>query len=208
MIPSHYHYSYSHKMPYSKIEAMGNMTTGWQMHKITRATHLSKPHITGSEVCEREKLKAGCLLQRSSLSASKICNCNQSSDARAGFCAVLFNFYPHTHTHITCQTQKQALQENKSKISKSYERSFFFYGIFPLKVRKAIPFNTTKYTSCLAYQFSIFSQCVFQSCTMKMSLNVMNPTIQKPILWNLTLCDLGCGCSGFTEIVIFEANIF
>ena len=114
----------------------------------------------------------------------------------------------HTHTHITCQTPKQAPQENKSKISKSYERSFFFYGIIPLKVRKAIPFNTTKYTLCLAYQFSIFSQCVFQSCTMKMSLNVMNPTIQKPILWNLTLCDLGCGCSGFTEIVIFEANIF
>ena len=36
----------------------------------------------------------------------------------------------------------------------------------------------------------------------------MNPTIQKPILWNLTLCDLGCGCSGSTGIVIFEANIF
>ena len=67
----------------------------------------------------------------------------------------------HTHTHITCQTPKQAPQENKSKISKSYERSFFFYGIIPLKVRKAIPFNTTKYTLCLAYQFSIFSQCVF-----------------------------------------------
>ena len=54
MIPSQYYYSYSHKMPYSKIEAMGNMTTGWQMHKITRATHLSKPHITGSEIV-REK---------------------------------------------------------------------------------------------------------------------------------------------------------
>ena len=207
MFPSQYHYSYSHKMSYSKIEAMRNMTTGWHVHKITRATHLSKPHITGSEVCERGKLKAGCLLQGSSLSASKICNCNQSSDARAGFCAVLFNFCPHTHTHITWQTPKQAPQENKSKISKSYERSFFFYGIIPLKVRKATPFNTTKYTSCLAYQFSIFSQCVFQSCTLKISLNVMNPTIQKPILWNLTLCDLGCGCSGSTGIVIFEANI-
>ena len=131
MIPSQYHYSYSHKMSYSKIEAMGNMTTGWQMHKITRATHLPKPHITGSEVCERGKLKAGCLLQGSSLSASKICNCNQSSDARAGFCAVLFNFCPHTRTHITWQTAKQAPQENKSKISKSYERSFSFTGSFP-----------------------------------------------------------------------------
>ena len=130
MIPSHYHYSYSHKMPYSKIEAMGNMTTGWQMHKITRATHLSKPHITGSEVCEREKLKAGCLLQRSSLSASKICNCNQSSDARAGFCAVLFNFCPHTHTS-PAKHQNRLHRKIRAKSASLTKDPFSFRGLFP-----------------------------------------------------------------------------
>ena len=182
------------------------------MHKITRATHLPKPHITGSEVCEREKLKAGRVFQGSSLSASKICNCNQSPDARAGFCAVLFNFCPHSHTHTHTHTSPAKHQNRLHRKIRAKSASLMkdpsFYGIIPLKVRKAIPFNTTKYTLCLAYQFSIFSQFVFQSCTMKMSLNVMNPTIQKPILWNLTLCDRGCGCSGSTGIVIFEVNIF
>ena len=186
---------------------MRNMTTGWRMQKITRAT----PNLTSQDQRfvreENSRLAAFCKDRHFPHPRFAIAT-NLRMHALDFVQFFLISAPTHTQTHITWQTPKQAPQENKSKISKSYEISFFFYGIIPIQVRKAIPFNTTKYTLCLAYQFSIFSQCVFQSCTLKISLNVMNPTIQKPILWNLTLCDLGCGCSGSTGIVIFEANIF
>ena len=160
MIPSHYHYSYSHKMPYSKIEAMGNMTTGWQMHKITRATHLPKPHITGSEVCEREK--------NSRLAA--FCKDRHFPHPRFAIATNLrmqaldfvqfFLISTHTHTHITCQTPKQAPQENKSKISKSYERSFFFYGIIP-KLEKQSPSTQQSILHALHINFQHFHNVFF-----------------------------------------------
>ena len=78
-----------------------------------------------------------------------------------------------THTHHLSNTSTGSTGKQEQNLMKDP----FFYGIIPLKVGKAIPFKTTKYTLCLAYQFSIFSQFVFQSCTMKFSLNVMNPTI-------------------------------
>ena len=162
MIPSQYHYSYSHKMPYSKIEGMGNMTTGWQMHKITRATHLPKPHITGSEVCERGKLKAGCLLQGSSLSASKICNCNQSSDARAGFCAVLFNFCPHTHTHTSpAKHQNRLYKKIRAKSASLMKDPFSFTGLFPYKLEKQSPSTQQNILYALHINFQYFHNVFF-----------------------------------------------
>ena len=120
-----------------------------------RATHLPKPHITRSEVCEREKLKAGRVFQGSSLSASKICNCNQSPDARAGFCAVLFNFCPHTHTSPV----KHQYRLHRKTRAKSYERSFFLRDN-SLKSWKSNPLQDNKiyFMPCISI-FNIFTIC-------------------------------------------------
>ena len=132
MIPSHYHYSYSHKMPYSKIEAMGNMTTGWQMHKITRATHLPKPHITGSEVCEREK--------NSRLAA--FCKDRHFPHPRFAIATNLrmhaldfvqfFLISAHTHTNTSPGKHQNRLHRKiRAKSASLMKDPFSFTGLFP-----------------------------------------------------------------------------
>ena len=132
MIPSHYHYSYSHKMPYSKIEAMGNMTTGWQMHKITRATHLPKPHITGSEGCEREK--------NSRLAA--FCKDRHFPHPRFAIATNLrmhaldfvqfFLISTQTHTHTSPGKHQNRLHRKiRAKSASLMKDPFSFTGLFP-----------------------------------------------------------------------------
>ena len=134
MIPSHYHYSYSHKMPYSKIEAMGNMTTGRQMHKITRAT---QSHIFPNLTSQDQRF-----VREKNSRLAAFCKDRHFPHPRFAIATNLrmhaldfvqfFLISAHTHTNTSPGKHQNRLHRKiRAKSASLMKDPFSFTGLFP-----------------------------------------------------------------------------